>query len=202
MKESDDRDETVERQKQFEEGVEKLLNKLFGIAYSRTLDADLARDLVQEAAYRLYRRMNAQNWSQDIKSLDAYATTTVLHCLITHYRNQKKMPCVSLDSDLDEKLHEEVNEALLSNGGFTSVDDDMERQKLHEQVLRQLVDGLSENDMCLLELRRVDDRSLEEIAAITGKNVDSVKRQLQKIDYKVRRLARKYKKASGKKSFF
>ena len=202
MKGPNDHDDPVKRKKECEEGVEKLLNKLFGIVYRRTLNVDLANDLVQEAAYHLYRRMHTQNWLQDIQSFDAYASRIVLNCLSTHFRKQKKMPCVSLDG-ADEKLLEEVNESLLSNRGVTSVnDDDTDLQELREEVLRQLLDGLSENDYLLLELHRVDEWSAEEIAAITGENVDSVKRQLQKIEARLRQRAIRYLKASGKKSFF
>lgn len=200
-KEFNDRDETVERKEEFEEGVAKLLNKLFGIVYRRTLNVDLANDLVQEAAYHLYRRMDTQNWLQDIESFDAYASRILLNCLNTHYRKQKKMLCVSLDGE-DEKLLEEVNEALSSNRVTSVNDDDMDLQELREEVLRQLLDGLSENDQFLLELHKVDERSPKEIAAITGEHVDSVKRQLQKIEARLRQRAKRYLKASGTKSFF
>ena len=203
MMESDDHDEAIKRKEEIEKGVAKLLDKLFRIVYSRTLDVDLARELVQEAAFRLHRRMNTQDWSQDIKSFDAYATRIVVNCLKDHWKKAKgKRRWESLDAN-DEKLLEEVNEALSSKWRFTSVDDDdMDLQKLHAGVLQQLLDGLDEHEQYLLELYRVDEWSLEEIAAITGESVGSVQHQLRKIHARLRQRAIKYKKASGKKTFF
>lgn len=193
--------ESEERKRQFEEEAAEVLSKLFRIVYSRTHDADLAGDIAQEAACRFLNSMNERDWSRDIKSYEAFLTRIAINCLNNRWRSQVKKRFVSLDSDFDEKLHEEVNHALGLNGRSTSANDS-ELEKLHADVLLRLLDGLTDFDKHLFELRRVEDLSPKEIAERTGKDFYWVHYQLAKIEARLRYQARQYLKVSGKQSFF
>ncbi len=199
MKKANDR---KERKRRFEEDAAEVLSKLFRIVYHRTHDADLAGDIAQEAACRFLDSMNGRDWSLDIKSFDAFLIRIALNCLNSRWRAEGKLRFVSLDSDFDEKLQEEMNQALESDGRFTGVDDDRNLENLRKEVLLQLLDGLTEYDKYLLELHRVEDRSAKAIAEITGESVDWVRYQLAKIEARIRYRAKQYLKASGRKSFF
>ena len=191
-----------EQKRRFEEDAAEVLSKSFRILYSFTHDADLAADLAQEAACRFLLYMNGRDWSPDIKSFDAFLIRTALNCLKSRWRAEGKLWFVSLDSDFTEKLEEEINKALGLNEGSIGADDGKDLENLHQEVLFQLLDGLTEDDKYLLRLRRVEDLSWEEIAEITGKDVYWVRYQVTKIEARARYRAKQYLKASGKKSFF
>lgn len=191
------------QKRRFEDAAAEALNKTFRILYSLTHDADLAAELAQEAACRFVAYMNRRGWSADIKSFDAFLIRTALNCLKSRWRAEGKVQFVSLDSDFTEKFEEEINKALGLNEGSIGADDDRkDLEKLHHEVLLQLLDGLTEYDEYLLRLRRVEDLSWDEIAEITGKDVYWVRYQVTRIEARIRARAKQYLKASGKKNFF
>ena len=192
-----------ERRRQFEKDASRLFGKLFGLIYYWTHDAELAGDIALEAVCRFLNSMNERDWSQEIRSFDAFLTTTARNCLRSRWKAQRKMLLVSLDSEFNDKLHEEVNQALSLIRGSSGIDDEGEDMKeLREKVLRQLLDGLTEYDKYLLKLHHVEDLSPKEIAKQTGKDVYWVRYQLGKIGARIRYRAKQYLKATGKKSFF
>jgi len=190
------------QKRRFEEDAAEVLNKAVRIVYSCTHDADLAGDIAQEAACRFLESMDKRGWSVDIKSFDAFLIRTALNCLKSRWRAEGKVQFVSLDGDFTEKLEEEINKALGLNEGSIGADDGEDLEKLHQEVLFQLLDGLTEDDKYLLRLRRVEDLSWEEIAEITGKDVYLVRYQVTKIEARARYRAKQYLKASGRKTFF
>ena len=88
-------------------------------------------------------------------------------------------------------------DAELASG---SDDDKSGLEKLRKEALRQILQVLSEYDMYLLELHKVDDLSANTIAELTGEDVHWLRYQLKKIEARVRDRARRCLKASGKKS--
>ena len=81
------------------------------------------------------------------------------------------------------------------------IDDDTSGlEKLRKEALRQILQVLSEYDMYLLELHKVEDLSANTIAELTGEDVHWLRYQLKKIEARVRNRARRCLKASGKKS--
>jgi RNA polymerase sigma factor (sigma-70 family) len=199
MKKANDSDD---QRRRFDEDAAELLNKIFRLIYRRTLDKELASDIAQEAVYRFLRNMTARNWSTDIKSFEAFLIRTALNLLTDRWREKGKVQFVSLDGDFDRKLQEEVDRALGQNDGVAVFDDGREKEMLLDEMLRKILDGLSEYDKYLLRLHRVEDLSPKEIAELTGKDVYWVRYQLTKIEARIRQRARQYLKASGKKSFF
>ncbi|HEU0049799.1 MAG TPA: RNA polymerase sigma factor [Nitrososphaera sp.] len=202
MNREDDSDVARSRRARFEDGAAKLSSKLFAIVYSRTLDPDWTNDIVQEAFCRFVSHMEKVEWSQDIENVDAFLTTIALNLRNTGWRKRQKEGLVSLDSLLEEK-QEEVPLALLSNSLATDIDNGLDLAKLQEEVpLKMFYQGIDKYDVYLLTLHKVEDLSPKKIAEITGLNVDSLRYRLTKIEAKIRYRAKKYLKASGKKSLF
>lgn len=199
---ADDNNVAIERRKRFEKGAAQLGNRLFRIVYGWTFDADLANDIVQEAVCRFLTLMNAQNWSQDFESLDAYLTVIARHRLFDLRRKQRGKWFVSLDNDPDQKLHKEVEQALLLKEVFMGVDAE-QLEKLRDEVPLQIIfRGFSQDELDLLQLHKVDELTPKEIAKRRGENADSVRYRLTRIEATIRYRARQYLKISGKKSLF
>ncbi|HET6980045.1 MAG TPA: RNA polymerase sigma factor [Pyrinomonadaceae bacterium] len=191
-----------ERKRQFEESVAKLRDRLFRKFYRLTGDADLASDLAQEAIYRLLLYMNGNNWSKNIKYLDAFATKIARNCLFDLWRKQRNKRFVSLDHDEDGAVLKEVDQVLLSNGEFAGVDAEQLDQLREEIPLQMILHEISEADRKLFYLHIVEDLSPKKIAKRTGENADSIRYQLTKIKAKIGYRAQTYLKMSGKKSLF
>lgn len=203
MNPTDDSDVARSRRTRFEEGVAELSSKLFAIVYRWTLDADLAKDIVQEAFCRFVRRMERVKWSLDIENVEAYVIRSARNLLRTRWRKQKKEGLVvSLDS-LFEENQQEVPQALLVDSPGTGIDNSLDLAKLQEEVpMKTFCGGISKDDMRLLKLHKVDGLSPKEIAEETGLDVYWLRYRLNQIETKIRYRAKKYLKASGKKSLF
>lgn len=202
MNETDDSNVPIDLKEQFEEHAPEILNRLFRVVYSWTLDADLANEIVQEALRRFLSRMNKRNWSEHIKSFDAYLTVIARNYLRDIRRKQRKLQFVFLDDDPDGKVSKEVHRALLFNEVFTGVDPEQLEEIREELPLQMILHGFSEDDLKLLKLHRIDDLSPKKIAERTGGNADSLRYQLIKIEAKLRYRTMQYLKATGKKSLF
>jgi RNA polymerase sigma factor (sigma-70 family) len=187
---------------QFEYRAGELSTRLFGIVFSWTLDADLASDIAQEAFTRFISHMNAQGWSQDIKSFEAYLNRTAKNLLVDLLRQQAKRRFESLDNDPDRKLHNEVDQVLLLRAVFTGLDTE-ELEKLHEEVPEQMIfRGLSDEDRELLILHKVKDLKPMQIARQRGDDPDKLRYRLQKMETRIRYRAKQFLKATGRKSLF
>jgi RNA polymerase sigma factor (sigma-70 family) len=202
MQQADDTNVVRERKARFEEVAAKLSDRLFSVVYRRTSDADLARDIAQEAVCRFLIYMKAKDWSQDIENLDAFITTIGRNCLFDLWRKHRNKRFVSLDDAEDEKLHKEVDQVLLNNGVFTGIDAEQLDQLLEEVPLQMIFHEISESDMELLELHIVEGLSPKKIAKRTGENADTIRYRLIKIKAKISYRAQQYLKKSGKKSLF
>jgi RNA polymerase sigma factor (sigma-70 family) len=187
---------------QFEGRAGELSIRLFGIVFRWTLDEDLASDITQEAFTRFISRMNAQNWSQVIESIEAFLTTIARNILIDLQRQQAKRRFESLDNDADRKLHKEVDQILLLRSVFTGLDPE-QLEKLREKVPEHMIfRGFSDDDLELLKLHKIEGLTPKKIATQRGEDADKLRYRLTKIEMKIRYRARQSLKATGKKSLF
>jgi len=101
--------------------------------------------------------------------------------LVDHYRRNASGVPLAYDDDPDEPLLEQVADAE-----FREPDNELERRRLGKRLL-QALDTLPAAQREVFLLREEGDLSLEEIAAVTGINLEAAKSRLRYALMKLRR---------------
>lgn len=165
----------TKREKQTEDLLLSQYSRYYRLAYSYVRNEPDALDIVQESAYKAMR---------DCRSVqnDAYLGTwlyrIVINTALEFLRKHKR-----------EDTVEEVTEPLTVVGDYTS-----ELSQLHSKwELEEMLAHLNDQEKTILILRFFEDRKLEDIAQITGENLNTVKARLYRALRKMRSEAEQNK---------
>ena len=130
--------------------------ELYRLAYSYVKDRDAALDVVQESIVKALTKV-------DSLREPAYLRTWLYRILVNesmdHFRRNRRL--VSLEGRLDQEAAPEADHSA--------------RLDLYDAI-----DRLSEKERTVIRLRFFEDLKLEEIAQVTGANLNTVKSRLYK----------------------
>ena len=155
-------------EQQTEDLLLRQYDRYYRLAYSYTHSTQDALDIVQESAYRAIKHRH-------LVRNDAYLGTwiyrIVIHTSLEFLRKQKR--------EMPMAQPEEPTEAAAIS--------QEESEQMHRQwELQEELERLTEKERTVLTLRYFEDCTLEEIAQITGENLNTVKARLYRSLKKLR----------------
>jgi RNA polymerase sigma-70 factor (ECF subfamily) len=151
----------------FEKLVERNVKFAGAIAYSVTGDFHAAKDVVQEAFLRVHSGLAKL---QEVEKFRAWLRNVVRTTALDWRRRNKKGRGGSLDA-LEDSGQEPEAEAV------EPLEAALERDELRRQV-REEIGKLPESQREVVALKYLDDRSYEEISALTGLSVATIESRL------------------------
>ncbi len=143
-------------------------NKLYRLGLRMLSDADDAADAVQEAYLKLW---NMRDQIHTYKSPEALAMTiTKNHCL--------------------DQLKAAHNKARMMGSSFAEIADDRHTAKSElfdtTNLVKQLIDQLPLQQRLVMHLRDIEQYEFEEIAELTGQNLNAIRANLSRARKQVR----------------
>lgn len=136
--------------KQFNECVHLYGDRVFGFALKNLGDEADARDIVQEAFEKMWRKHERVEFEKS----RSYLFTTAYHCIIDHVRKVKRMDF----------------EAPEEKGSMREEEQQDNRQWIEEGLRR-----LGDQERSLIMLRDYEGYSYEELTELTGLSLSQVK---------------------------
>ncbi len=153
----------------FKTSVLPVSKKLLRFATHFLKDEDLARDVVQDVFLKLWQKRETLS---EIENMEAFAMRmTRNHCIDTIRANR----VVPIDADTDRKLKEET----------VDVHSKVELSESAGQI-RRLIDRLPDLQRNVMHMRDIEQLSYDEIADITGLQVNAIRVNLSRARKKVR----------------
>jgi RNA polymerase sigma-70 factor (ECF subfamily) len=167
----------------FGEIVERYQAKVFSIIHGILRNRNDAEDIAQQVFSKMYFAIG--NFDSRSSLLTWVYRITVNECY--DYLRKRKARRVVYESDFS------AEEAQCIEAGESAVDPGapVDRQLLERDLVVKLLSRLSEQARTLILLREVEGHSLEELAAITGLNQNTIKVQLFRTRQKLLQAARR-----------
>lgn len=195
-----DEDAHAEKRQKLEQACIESLPQLFRYVYSRTGNATLTQDIVQECVLRLLMYMDQRNWEPEIKSAIGFLMTTARHLTDDAWRRRQREAAESLDETDVEQQECEAKQSIdfkaLIEGRIYLAE--LQRMLPWSVILR----GLSEYELHILYLHAAERMKPEEIAIEQDVNVHSLRYDLTKIYGKIRFRAKRYLEETGHDRLF
>lgn len=169
---SDNESDYTEKHPTFEILYEHYYTRVYRYIRAHLHSDDDTADLVQQIFFQIWMQINTYQPRRG--TLSTWIFSIAHHRLVDHYRATRRATiCKPLDEiTLTEQSPEEI---IISAEALTQV--------------QALLDTLTDTERRLLALRFAARLSLVEIAAIFGKNVDAIRKQLTRL---IQRLSRQY----------
>ena len=143
----------------FDQLIRQQSRRLYGFAFRILRNQEEAEDVVQEVFIRMWKMREKLD---SYNSLDALATAMTKNCCIDQIRKMKH----SGPSEPD-------NSTLLQLSS-PSPHEELENRESGE-ILRKLISGLPELYRNILEQRDIEGCTFEEIAELTGQNINTLR---------------------------
>ena len=155
-------------QERYKADILPIREKLFHIAQRILVEEQEAEDAVQEVLLKLWRMRDSL---EKYDNSTAFATTvTKNHCL--------------------DRLKVKSRQDLFDDSYYVQAGNDdpylqLERKNT-EEVLQKIIENLPTLQQAIIKMKDIEDYEVEEIAEITGTNVESVRVNLSRARKKVR----------------
>lgn len=146
----------------FQNDILPLKNQLFRLALRITLNRVEAEDIVQETMIKVWNRRD--DWQQ-IESIEAFCMTICRNLAldkVKHLSNQNE--------SLDESLNSETPDLSSSSNPEWQAE-----QRSKVETVKRLINGLSEKQRTVMQLRDFEGKSYKEISAIMDISEEQVK---------------------------
>lgn len=153
----------------FKTSVLPVSKKLLRFATHFLKDEDLARDVVQDVFLKLWQK---REMLAEIENMEAFAMRMTRNHCIDIVRANRVVP---IDADTDRKLKEET----------VDVHSKVELSESAGQI-RRLIDRLPDLQRNVMHMRDIEQLSYDEIADITGLQVNAIRVNLSRARKKVR----------------
>jgi RNA polymerase sigma-70 factor (ECF subfamily) len=144
---------------EFDQLIRQQSRRLYGFAFRILRNREEAEDVVQEVFIRLWKMR---------EKLDGYSSPDALATAMT------KNCCIDLIRKLKHSSHGEPDSTTLLKFTSPSPHEQMESREAGE-ILGKLIRELPELYRNILEKRDIDGCSFEEIAKMTGQNVNTIR---------------------------
>ncbi len=154
----------------FRELVDRYQSKVFSIIYGILRNRNDAEDISQQVFAKIY--FSIKNFDFRSSLLTWIYKITVNECY--DYLRKKKVRKLVYESDFTEEEAQRMERAEPGTDSKANLDEDLARRDLVLKLLAKV----SEEDRNLLMLKEVEGHSVEELAAITGMNENTIKVKL------------------------
>lgn len=180
----------------FEQHSSELYDSLFRQVVKLTRNKRDAEDITQTAFLKVLEQMQRPNWKLESKSIRAYLSQTARNLYRDMWR--AKMKTVCYDDDAVRQTLEQ--EAMQTDNSVNRIENRIYYKQLFKALPNVILQGSTEYERQLLQLRRVDQHSWTEIAEIVGRNVNQVRYDFQKLEARIRYRVAKITEASTQQS--
>lgn len=157
----------------FERLIAAYEKKVFNLAYRLCGDREDAADLAQEALVRVYRALGS---FREKAQFSTWLYRIVVNVCLDFRRSRGRRQVLSLDAPLDG---DDGQMPRQTEAGGPDPAAEVERRELHRQVHRAIMQLNSEHRTVLV-MRDIQDLSYEEIAAVLGVALGTVKSRLNR----------------------
>ena len=154
----------------FREVVDRYQSKVFSIIYGILRNRNDAEDIAQQVFAKIY--FSIKNFDFRSSLLTWIYKITVNECY--DYLRKKKVRKLVYESDFSEEEAQRMERAEPGTEDKANLDEDLARRDLVVKLLAKV----SEEDRNLLMLKEVEGHSVEELAAMTGMNENTIKVKL------------------------
>lgn len=156
--------------------VQQLGRKLYGFAYRILRNQEDAEDVVQEIFVKLW---NMREMLSDYRSIDALAVTMTRNYCIDHLRKHKN----DYKGEYDLVNYSNITEPSPYENLIVRESD---------MIIRRIIENMPENIRNILQLHDLDGKSYEEIAEVTGQNINTLRVNISRARKFVRDEFNKY----------
>lgn len=157
-----------EKKQLFEESYPQLVDKLYRYVYLRVQHQHDCEDLVSEIFLDAYKQLDRYN--EDKGVFEQWLIGIARFKIIDYWKSRR----ITL----------EIEEAILLIDGLYS--ETMDRQIDTQIMLEQVLQKLPQDIQVMFTLRYIDDLTYEQIAAITNKTPDTVRKLFSRLHQKLR----------------
>ena len=167
----------------FREIVERYQSKVFSIIYGILRNHNDAEDIAQQVFSKVY--FSIRNFDFRSSLLTWIYKITVNECY--DYLRKKRVRKLVYESDFSEE------DALRMEASDPAVDPGVpvDRRLAQQDLVMKLLDRVSEEDRSLILLKEVEGHSVEELAAMTGLNENTIKVKLFRTRQKLVKAAQR-----------
>ncbi len=167
----------------FREIVERYQAKVFSIIYGILRNHNDAEDIAQQVFSKVY--FSIRNFDFRSSLLTWIYKITVNECY--DYLRKKRVRKLVYESDFSEE------DALRMEASDPAVDPavPVDRKLAQQDLVMKLLDRVSEEDRSLILLKEVEGHSVEELAAMTGLNENTIKVKLFRTRQKLVKAAQR-----------
>ncbi|MDD5184120.1 MAG: sigma-70 family RNA polymerase sigma factor [Paludibacter sp.] len=155
-------------QERYKAEILPIREKLFHIAQRILVEEQEAEDAVQEVLLKLWRMRD---------SLDKYDSTTAFATTVTKNHCLDRLKVKNRQDLLDESYY--------ARAGNDNPYLQLERKNT-EEVLKKIIENLPALQQAIIKMKDMEEYEVEEIAEITGTNVEAVRVNLSRARKKVR----------------
>ena len=160
-------------EKEFLDAYEKYADAVFRLCYFKTSSKDIAEDLVQDTFTKTWEYLSRDG--NEIDNLRAFIFQVARNLIKDHYKRKKSIPFA--------RFKEEYIPNLVTEEEVSST-------KTEVSLTLELLHTMSDRDRELLQLRFVEELSIEEISDILEEKPNT-------ISVRIHRAVKKFKKKYG-----
>jgi RNA polymerase sigma factor (sigma-70 family) len=156
--------------------------RLYSFIYSKIQDKDLTEDIFQDTFIKVIRTLKKGNYNEEGKFLP-WVMRIAHNLVIDYFRKNNRMPSFKNTDEFD--IFSVLNDGTLN----------AEQQLIQEQIyddVRELVNGLPEEQKEVLVMRMYKDMSFKEISENTGVSINTALGRMRYALINMRKLIEKH----------
>jgi RNA polymerase sigma factor (sigma-70 family) len=155
-------------QERFKAEILPIRERLFHIAQRILVEEQEAEDAVQEVLLKLWHSLDSLN---NYDSPAAFATTVTKNLCLDRLKVKNRQ----------ESLNDAYNERAGNDNPYLQLE-----RKNTTEILQKIIENLPPLQQAIIRMKDMEEYEVEEIAEITGTNVDAVRVNLSRARKKVR----------------
>jgi len=179
----------------FEQHSGELYESLFRQVIKLTRNRRDAEDITQTAFMKVLEQMQRPNWKIDTKSIRAYLGQTARNLHRDRWRSKSKTISYD-DDDVRETIEQET---VAKDDSVARMDNRIYYKELFDALPNAILKDTTDYELQLLQLRKVDQLSWEEIAQTVGRSPNQVRYDAHKLDARIRYRVAKITEAGAQK---
>jgi len=180
----------------FQQHSGELYESLFRQVIKLTRNRRDAEDITQTAFMKVLEQMQRPNWKIDPKSIRAYLGQTARNLHRDRWRSKSKTLSYD-DKDVRETIEQQ---AAFNDDSVARMDNRIYYKELFEALPNAILKDSTDYERQLLQLRKVDQLSWEEIAEVVGQSANQVRYDLHKLEARIRYRVAKITEAGTQKT--
>ena len=172
----------IDNRQFFEQHSGELYESLFRQVIKLTRSRRDAEDITQTAFMKVLEQMQRPNWKVDTKSLRAYLGQTARNLHRDRWRSKSQTISYD-DNDVRNTIEQE---AAFNDDSVARMDNRIYHKELFEALPNVILKDSTNYERELLQLRKVDQLSWDQIAEIVGGSANQVRYDFHKLEARIR----------------